>query len=233
LIPSNSEYRISKNFVVEQISGDITKIEGSTITQEKTEISDFASAVVNRVQLIERNDRRYYILSVDFDYDKDINVRGTTFGSFVIGPKTAVTRKADIGDPNIYVDSTIGFPTPKTDFGSELFIKVNENISFISNYSRKNNNQFLNLTSIPTPLEPGTEVFYNNFCKASYLDENGNDNEVLFRLTGVLSDIEVDKNFNLSENTSIQFKTLGKSEKDNFAANNWIFNIPVLYDAYL
>ena len=81
LIPSNSEYRISKNFVVEEISGDITKIEGRTIYQEKTEISDVASAVVNRVQLVERNGKTYYILSVDFNYDRDINVRGTTFGS--------------------------------------------------------------------------------------------------------------------------------------------------------
>ena len=226
LIPSNSEYRISKNFVVEEISGDITKIEGRTIYQEKTEISDVASAVVNRVQLIERNGKKFYILSVDFDYDRDINVRGTTFGSFIIGPKTTITKTVNLGDFNICVDSTVGFPkTP-----SELLVKIDENISYTTFYGLTNNNQFLSTTPFPSVLNPGTEVYYNKFCKSSYLDDDDNENEVLFRITGVLSDLEIGETFNLIENSSVQFKTLGKSEEDNFLANNWIFNLPVLYD---
>lgn len=233
-ISSNAEYRISKNLVVEQISGDITKIEGRTIRQEKTEISDIASAIVNRVQSIERNGKRFYTLSVDFDYDKDIGVRGTTFGSFVVGPKTVVSATKTTEDTSICVDSTVGFPklTRETEsvFSPEILIKVDENISFTATYSDLNNNQFLSVSEIPIDIEPGVEIFYNNFCKSSYFDDDNNEVEVLFRVTGVLSDLEIDKNFNSSENTSIQFKTLGKSEKNNIAANNWIFNLPILYD---
>jgi hypothetical protein len=226
LIPSNSEYRISKNFVVEQVSGDITKLEGRTIYQDKTEISDVASAVVNRVQLVERDGKSFYILSVDFDYDKDITVRGTTFGSFIIGPKTSITKTVNLGDFNICVDSTVGFPKK----ASELLIKLDENISYTTFYGGTNNNQFLTTTPLPAVLNPGTEVYYNKFCRSSYFDDDDNEIEVLFRITGVLSDIEIGETFNLIENSSVQFKTLGKSEKDNFLANNWIFNLPVLYD---
>jgi hypothetical protein len=227
-IPSNAEYRISRNLVVEVISGDITSIEGRAIFQDQSPIADIANATVNRVQLIERSNKTYYILSLDFDKDKDINLRGSVFGTFLIGPKTTLIENRSLGDNNITVDSTVGFP--KND--GELIVFLENGLSYTFNYFETNNNQFFNISNpqtgigIPVDLDAGTEIYYNNFCFGE--DQDGE--RVEFRITGVLSDIELEKNFEQEKGGTVIFKNLGKIEEDNFVANNWIFNLPVSYD---
>ena len=227
-IPSNAEYRISRNLVVELISGDISSIEGRTIFQNKSPISDVANATVNRVQLIERSNRTYYILSLDFDKDKDINLRGSVFGKFLIGPKTTLVEDYSSGNENITVDSTVGFPKN----GGELIAFSDNGLSYTFLYGENNINQFFNLFNsetgigIPVNLKAGTEIYYNNFC----FSENENGEKVEFRITGVLSDIELENNFGQEKGGTVIFKNLGKIEENNFVANNWIFNLPISYD---
>jgi hypothetical protein len=227
-IPSNAEYRISRNLVVELISGDIFSIEGKTIFQNESPIADTASATVNRVQLIERSNRTYYILSLDFDKDKDINLRGSVSGNFLIGPKTTLTEKRSIGDDNLSVDSTVGFPKNS----GELIVFLENGLSYTLSYGETSNNQFYNIfnlqtgSGLPVDLDPGTEIYYNNFC----FGETGDGNKVEFRVTGVLSDIELEDNFGQEKGGTVIFKNLGRIEENNVAANNWLFNLPISYD---
>lgn len=228
-IPSNSQYRVTKNLVVEAIKGDVFSLEGRTIYQKESLVSSIARATVNRVQLIERSGKSYYVLSLDFDYDKDINLRGSTFGTFNIGPKTTLTEKTLKGEYNLSVDSTLGFP--KYADNSNLYVKLEDGSEYRFTYSTTTNNQFLDIENgLPVTLESGTEIYYDSFCYGATPDENETEDQIEFRITGVLSDLEIEENFGMKSNSRISFKTMGKSEKENILANNWIFNLPVLYD---
>jgi len=228
-IPSNSQYRVSKNLVVESIKGDIFSLEGRTIYQKESLVSSIARATVNRVQLIQRSGKNYYVLSLDFDYDKDINLRGSTFGTFNIGPKTTITEKVLKGEYNISVDSTIGFPKYSAD--SNLHVILQDGSAYSFPYSSTTNNQFLGIEGgVPVTLESGTEIRYDCFCYGATPDENETEDQVEFRITGVLSDLEIEENFGMRSDSRISFKTMGKSEEGNILANNWIFNLPVQYD---
>ncbi len=226
---SDAQYRVNKELVIEAIEGDPLDLIDTTIFQNPLSINgkDFISeayGTVNKVETITRKDKTYYVVSLDYDYNKDINLKGSTFGEFVIGPKTVITDITSTDTDVITVDSTYGFP----ETNGVLRIPFSDGLESIITYERKNLNQFLNCEGITREISQGQEVYLNYYCVGG--NTVGTDeNPIKFRITGVLAEATTasDSHY-IVEGNRINLRTLGKDIQDP-AFNNWKFNIAPSY----
>lgn len=215
---SDAGYRVTKDIVVESIEGNPLDLINKTIYQDKTEIFDRASATVNNVERERKNGRDYYILSLDYDLDRDINViRGSSTGNFPIHPTAYIIGDTNANSSILTVDSTIGFPE-----SGKLLVKIDDFLTIEINYTSKNYNQFLGCTSTSTEsLSDGQFLRFDAFAYG--YSGIGTENIVKFRVTGVLSSLNSPGDSNYDENQKINTKTLGFLAKD-FRSNSWLFN---------
>jgi hypothetical protein len=228
--PSDAQYRITKDLVVETIDGDINQLVNRTVYQDENSFIPKARGTVTQVERIQRAEKDYYVLSLDIGYDRDIDVDGTIFGEFTIHPKTLLIT--DIRDtdssvsgftPNftsLDVDSTVGFPQ-----SGELLVDLQNGSKLIITYTDKTLTQFLNCSGITQEIPSGTEIKSNVYAYGY-----DNDQEIVkFRITGVLSDIQLkDQNSLFSVGDPIKIKTLGDNISE-YKFNNWFFNIATSY----
>ena len=109
--PSDAQYRVTRDLVVQSISGDPSQLINQTLKQDAYigyGISE-AYASITSTEKIVNDGKTYYKLSVDYDYDKDIDVAGSVLGQFSVHPKTQVITQVSTGASIINVDSTVGF----------------------------------------------------------------------------------------------------------------------------
>ena len=106
--PSDAQYSITKNLIVEAIEGDPLELQNTTIYQDSTDFFIGARGTVIHVEKITRGYKDYYILNLDYSSTKDINLQGTVFGNFSIHPKTQTTTSVSLNSSILDVDSTIG-----------------------------------------------------------------------------------------------------------------------------
>jgi hypothetical protein len=239
--PSEAKYRITKDLVVEAISGDPNDLLNRTLYQDKSNLSQFARGTVTGVEKITRNNtfsqkifsnfsspksnnaiiKEYYIISLDFDYDKDIETRGTTVGNFTIHPKTKLVSTVSANQTYLDVDSTIGFPD-----SGDLIVDLPDGVTLNIEYKSKTINQFLECSGINLPINDGEEVKYDDYAYST--DSNGN--QISVRITGVISSSNIERSHNLLESgNTIKLKGLGKFDSDDLKLNNWFFNVPSNY----
>ena len=214
LKPSDAKYRITRDLVVESISGDPMSMVNRTIYQDEDSFFDKAYGTITNVEKIQRSNKTYYVLSLDGDYDKDLTVDGTVFGNFSIHASTKLTTIALSNSQVLDVDSTIGFPPSGT-----LVYTVN-GAEYSSSYFNANITQFTlaNKTSVEIPK--GTDVRINAFAYS-----NVGNNTVKVRITGVLSDVTYDQDtYLISKGDPLKSITLG-SRATGELSNNWIFNL--------
>lgn len=223
--PSDSQYRVNKELVIEAIEGDPLDLVDTTIYQNPLTINgeqfiSFAFGTVNKVETISRKDKIYYVVSLDFDYNKDINLKGSTFGEFVIGPKTLITDSTPAQSTVITVDSTYGFP----ETNGLIRIPFEDGTELKVQYQTKNLNQFLGCVGIDRDITQSQEVYLDYYCVGG--NTSGNDeNPIKFRVTGVLSEaITPSDSHYIVEGNRINLRTLGKDIQDS-SFNNWKFNI--------
>ena len=119
--PSSSSNRKTRDLVLysdDQTTDFSDLILHRTLKQPEIDaISDpdeiTAYGTITNVERIERNGIRYYIVSLDADYDKDISVDGTVFGQFVTTATTKVIEDFvgvnDVWPEFLHVDSTLSF----------------------------------------------------------------------------------------------------------------------------
>jgi len=213
--PSDANYKITKDIVVEQIIGNPIELYNRTLFQKQSQGLPEAFATVTNVEEIIRDQKKYYILSLDYDYDKDVNVRGSIFGDFSIHPKTKTLNYTKIKSNSLTVDSTIGFPN-----SGELIVKSSQGNDQIISYYSKNNNQFIDC-NIEENIDIAEEV-----CLNVYAYSFVNDEEVRVRILGVIKDLNSFSGSKYHENgETINFKSLGKVY-DNFRYNDWILDVP-------
>jgi hypothetical protein len=228
--PSDAQYRKNQELVVEAIEGDPKELVNTTIFQNALTIDgkDFISSAygtVNKVQTISRKDKTYYVLSLDFDYNKDINLRGSVYGNFVIGPKTRIIDEVLTGSTSISVDSTYGFPEKN----GTLVVYYDDNTSQSINYERKNLNQFLGCSGIVRTIQRASDIYLDYVCEGG-LTIGQDENPIKFRISGVLSEAIVDpKSHYIVSGNRIKLRTLGKDIKDS-KFNNWKLNACPSYD---
>jgi len=228
--PSDAQYRKNQELVIEAIEGDPKDLENTTIFQNALTIDgeDFISSAygtVNKVETISRKDKTYYTLSLDFDYNKDINLRGSVYGQFVIGPKTKVLEDIVSESVSISVDTTYGFPEKN----GTLVVYYDDNTSQSISYERKNLNQFLGCSGIVRDIEKASDIYLDYVCEGG-LTVGQDENPIKFRITGVLSEAVVDpKSHYIVSGNRINLRTLGKDIKDN-KFNKFKLNICPSYD---
>ena len=218
--PSDAQYRITKDIVVEAIEGDPNELVNKTIYQDASAFIEPAQGTIIEVSKIIRNNKEYYIVSLDYDYDRDIDASGTVKSEFSIHPKTLSTSSIEINSTYIDVDSTVGFP----ERGS-LKIDLEDGDSFNVQYNSKVLNQFLECSGINFDIPEKTEIKLDDFIYGISSDGS----KITMRVNGILGDIDfVDLNFNYNSLEQIKIKTLGE-DVDEFKFNNWFFNVPVTY----
>jgi hypothetical protein len=227
--PSDAQFRITQDLVVESIVGDPLDLVNGTLYQDRDTNGLFSDArgTITDVKRISRGGRIYYTISLDSGYDKDIDVFGSIKSNFSIHPKTILTSRIEQNSTYLDVDSTIGFPNSgqlvvDLDLDSD---GVNET-SFVITYTSKVLNQFLGCSGIILPLEGGTEVKINNYAYGF----NSNNELVTVRVTGVISGIDsFDANSYYEKGDIISIKTLGE-DCQGVKENNWFFNIATNYN---
>jgi hypothetical protein len=227
--PSDAQYRVNKELVVEAIIGDPLDLIDTTIYQNPLVINgkdfiSYAYGTVNKVETVSRRDKTYYVVSLDFDYNKDINLRGSVYGEFVIGPKTIVTDNVNPVSNVITVDSTYGFP----ETNGILRIRFEDGTEQSITYKRKNLNQFLECNTITREILQGQEIYLDYYCEGGNTVD-GDENPIKFRVTGVLSEAttSADSHY-IVEGNRINIRTLGKDLQET-QFNNWKFNIAPSY----
>lgn len=218
--PSDAQYRVTRNFVTESVQGNLEDLLGRTVFQTQYQDIPKSFGTVTDVQKIVRNNTQYYVLKLDYDFDKDINVSGSIFGNLKIHSKTSILDNLASGASTIVVDSTIGFAK-----SGELLINV-EGEDILVTYDGKTVNQFLNCSGITQSIPKGTKVSLNTYAYGY----GSNGSEIRFRITGVLSSVDLpDGSLYFEKGDRGRILTLGYNKNETLD-NNWVFNKTVKCD---
>ena len=213
LTPSNADYKVTQEFVVEQLQGDPLKLKNLTIFQKETG----ARGSVTNVQIIPYDKFQYYQISIDGVFTKDSDISGSIFGEFKPNPLTKLLENVSVGATVINVDSTIDFP----EFGNIVVDNVDgEEVSIA--YSGKTSNQFFNCNVLDT-LPKKTDVKFDSYSFA-YVGISTSE-EIRVRFTSTLKDFKEDQpTFFFKKEDTIQIKSLGL-ESEGKKSNNWLSNV--------
>lgn len=226
--PSDAQFQITTDLVVESIEGNPENLINSTLIQD--EYLDFgkAYAPVTKVEkIISKDAKEYYKLSFDSGYDKDITFDGAIYGQFKVHPQTKVIGQYNVDSVNglttLDVDSTIGFP-----YNGELSVTYDDQSKGTITYTSKNINQFFGCSNITGIINDSSNIGINTYARNRFLDESGEIIKV--RITSVIKDFNlIDDTYYLEKGYTSQIKTLGVNSED-VVSNNWFFNISTLYN---
>jgi hypothetical protein len=217
IIPSDAQYRVFRNIIVESVNGDPRKLANRTLYQDQFAGINPAKGIVSKVEKVQKDSKDYYIISLDNTKENSYDL---IFGNFSIHPKTKVTFESQIGSSYIDVDSTIGFPE-----SGELVVEYENQTSDIITYKSKTSTQFLECEGITQSIPLLTDVKLNTFVYSIVDGET-----ISVRIVGVISDLDlIDNSYYNKIGDEIEVKTLG-IELDDVRSENWFFNIPVSYD---
>lgn len=221
--PSDATYQKEKQLIVESISGDPIKLINKTLYQDQNDICKKAYGSISNVEIVYRGGKNYYKISLDYDYNKDINVTGSTFGEFTIHPKTMLITSAVIGDTSLDVDSTVGFPN-----SGNLLITFQDGTFLNVNYTSKSLTQFLECSGIDREIPSGINIATDSFAYG-YSGVTTDSEIVKVRVTGVISGIlDISPTFYFNTFDTIEIESLGKNCL-TYKENNWLFNISTTY----
>ena len=225
--PSDAGYRITKDLVVEVLQGDPTELLNQTINQDaysKYGIGQAYGSVTN-VEIIPTNSQTYYKLSLDYDFDKDINVQGSIYGNFSVHPKTKIVTRVISGSSTIDVDSTLGFPE------SGSLVVTSENGSELTiTYSSKSINQFYGVSGVSDSIAAAQDIRLDVFAYG--YSGVSTSSQIKIRIGSVLSDLvipEKTKYFSTKDTAKVQ--SLGII-KNTPRTQNWFLNIANKFEVF-
>jgi hypothetical protein len=228
LEPSSSKYRVTKDLIVEILEGNIFDLKNRTIFQDEDTNNEFtfASAPVSDVQIMEQGNDNYYILKLDYDFDKDIEVSGgSLLGEFSIHPKTKIIESISKDSSTLTVVSTLGFP----ESGELIYKSLETNQDVIVKYSSKNYNQFLDCIGIDDNLDESAELRINSYAYGYSNIET--QEQIKFRISSISSDIKISNLNTLYEvGDEIKIESLGKIIEDDPRDANLFYNHRISYD---
>ena len=214
LTPSNADYKVTQDFVVEKVQGDPLDLQNLTLFQKATG----ARGSVTNVQKLPYADHQYYQISIDAGFARDSDVSGTIFGEFKPNPTTKILNTVAIGATVLDVDSTVGFP----EYGNLTTFDVDGDIVGLG-YSGKTSNQFYNVTGNTNTIYKTTDLHLDSYSY-SYVGI-GTDEQIKVRLTSTLKNfVQSDNAFYYKKNDTINIKSLGY-EAPGKKSNNWSLNV--------
>ena len=137
--PSNADFRVTNDLVVEAVTGDPTDLLDSVLNQNTyKDLFTRAYAPITSVESVNvGTGNTFYKLSIDSGYSRDIGVDGALYGEFSVHPKTQVIGQVAAGATVFDVDSTVGFPT-----GGELYVNYSDNTTGVVSFTSKSLTQF-------------------------------------------------------------------------------------------
>ena len=210
LSPSSNSYFITKNILVEKISGaDPIDTKGNFLFQNISGIGTVSASIFN-VEYRPVNNKQFYEISLD----------STSFsGNFQVSGKTRILEDVPVNSNTILVDSTVGFANSGT-----ILVKPTNSDYIAINYTGKNVNQFTGVTNVSKFLNFGLDLIEEKFA-FSYVGV-GNTSKVEFRVVNVIDDIDFSKTSNLRVGDNISLSGFGEDLYDRYEFNSWIYNIP-------
>lgn len=224
--PSNANYVVTNDLVVEAIVGDPLQLENSTLYQDKYRDTFEKSFVpISKVEeVVSKTGKSYYKLGYDAGYNRDLNVDGALYGNFKVHPKTKVIGNVSSGSDVIDVDSTIGFES-----SGELLVTYSDETFGVIEYTSKSNNQFYGCSNITGTILDASDISVNTYAYGSYINESGEEEIVEVRINSVLNSLDYpEDNQYYTENDSVVVQSLGSNAKD-LITKNWIYNLPSRY----
>ncbi len=227
--PSNANWRVTNDLVVEAIEGDPSNLTNSTLFQQPYgENINKAYAPITDVKPIEVGyGQTYYKLSTDAGYNRDIRVDGAIYGDFNVQPTTRVIGKVSAGSTVLNVDSTVGF----AETGGDLYIPYSDGTTGIVSYTSKSSTQFFGVgvanEGVKLDINDATTIGINTFAYGqSNIDPN---KTITVRINSVLNKFNYsDDTYYYSSGDTVKLKTLGVSDT-GFKAKNWFYNISPTY----
>ena len=183
--PSQSLYKITKDMIVEPISGNVMDIEGYTMYQnEFGDLINKAYAPITQVErvIVSGASTDYYRLSIDANYSRDLQFNGASYGEFIAHPKTKLIGDYTISSKTFDVDSTVGFPK-----SGELLVTYDDRTTGIVSYTSKSLTQFYGITDVSNTISDNSIVGINTFATVTLQDET----VVSMRIVNVLTDYHV------------------------------------------
>ena len=218
--PSNSDFRITNDLVVEAVTGDPLDLDQATVFQQPYEPANIveAYAPITQVEKLQvGTGKSFYKLSLDGGYDRDVEVQGAVRGSFSVHPKTKVIGQVGSGATILSVDSTVGFGTT-----GELVVTYSDTTTGVVSYTSKTLTEFFGCTNISGTIPDGEDVGINTFA---YGRSFRNQNEIItVRINSVLSNLEFPGNTkNFRDGDTAKIRTLGK-DKFESTFKNWFYN---------
>jgi hypothetical protein len=217
LRPSDNNYFVTRNILVEPIKDygiDLSTIKGKTIFQNIDNIE--SSASIYSLEYRPFNGKNLYEIYLD----------GTSFvNQFRTTKKTNISKKALVNSDNIFVDSTIGFPS-----SGKLLVKTkNTTDPVVITYNDKTDTQFIGVSGVIFDLDFGDEIYEENFVYV--FQEDGTKLE--FRLINVIGEIDYNTSSNLRVGDKIKLSSFGTNLNDKPEFNSWIYNLPTSHNIRL
>jgi hypothetical protein len=218
-IPSESNYKVSEQIVVEPIDGNPEDLINRNLFQDSDGIFPKATGAVNDVEKIVRGEKEYFRISLD--YAPSLS---RVTGNFSIHPNTKLVDSISIGSTVMSVDSTVGFGTTGT-----LLANFIDGTSSTINYTSKSLNQFYGCSGVDRTIEPTQDLLSSSYAYG--YSGIGTANVVKVRVTGVLSklDYAFQGNYNSEIGDLIKPKGLG-SNVTNIVNKSLFNNISITYD---
>ena len=218
-IPSDADYKVSKQIVVESIDGDPMDLVNRNLFQDDVYNFPKANGAISDVEKIIRGSKTYYRLSLDYDHNLD-----RISGDFSIHPNTRLINSVSIGSTVLDVDSTVGFGTT----GSLIATYADGSSSNI-NYTSKSLNQFYGCSGIDKNIITKQDLRLDAFAYG--YSGVGTASVVKVKVTGVLSDLlcEFNSTYYNEEGSIIEPKGLGSISKSR-VTDNLFSNISVTYN---
>ena len=212
--PSDADYKVTQDYVVETISGNPLQLKNLTLFQDSTG----ARGSVSDVSPIVYGDGQYHQISIDYGFARDISVRGSILGEFKPNPKTKILNTVGAGATIIDVDSTIGFP----ETGNLIFEDSVGDLVSIA-YTGKSVNQFFNVSGITEQFDKKTDIRLDDESYAYVgLDTSS---PIKVRIASTLKEFKLNNgSYSYNEGDTINIQSLG-IERGDERSDNWYSNV--------
>ena len=218
--PSNSDYRVTNDLVVEAVTGDPLDLDQATLNQEPYPAANIvrAYAPITAVEKLQVGTAKsFYKLSLDGGYDRDVEVEGAIRGSFGVHPKTKLIGQVSAGASILSVDSTVGFGTT-----GEIAVVYNDTTTGFVSYTSKTLTEFFGCSNVTGTISDGEDVGINTFAFGRSF--RNQDEIITVRINSVLNNLELpDNTKNFRDGDTARIRTLGR-DKSETIFTNWFYN---------
>ena len=223
--PSNAQYKVTNDLVVEAIEGDPVDLELSTLFQNQygADIEKAYAPITSVEKVFTGTATTAYKLSVDGGYNRDARVDGAMYGAFSIHPKTKLIGQVSTGTTTLDVDSTIDFAS-----SGELSVVYNDATTGIVTYTSKSTTQFFGCSNITGIIEDATNIGINTYAYGTSFSDSTKTIKV--RVNNVLDKLEYsNKTKGYSKGNTARIKTLGTNVNTS-KGKNWFYNVSPSYN---